>query len=257
MGIINNLFGKRPTLETLEQYLNKRRQALHNDGRDVQRRCRILVVDDQVESDNYPFKEELRLLKESGRYNITTKTDLDSLNDAAGYDLIICDNQGIGLKMCGSKGNGISLLKLLTHEYPGKRYVLFSNKEIKINRLESFAKLSAKIAVWDKDVLAKSYNDNGEGGLSDHIRREIERTLNPIVRWQEIRRSFVVNTNMSLRDVADIEEAYINSIIKNKPEIYERASSKICAGNEDSHIASYLKATKSVIDFTVTILSII
>lgn len=252
--MLDNIFGKRYTLEMLEDYLRKKRQSMQND---ISRRCKILIIDDLVDSETYPLWEELNLLRNSSKYCVTTKIDLDNLNDAAGYDLIICDNQGIGKKICGSSGNGISLLKLLTTEYPGKQYVMLSNKEIKINRLESFSKLSTKISVWDKDQLARAYMANGEDGLYDHIQKEVERTLNPIVRWKEIRRSFVVNTNISLYELANIENAYIKSIIKNKPQIYERAVGQLHCDYNDSRITSYLKATKSVIEFTITIMSII
>ncbi len=254
MNLLENIFAKRYTLEMLDDYLRKRRQTIQTD---LGRRCKILIIDDLIETDAYPLREELELLRNSQKYSITTKTDLDSLVDAAGYDLIICDNHGIGLKLCGSRGNGIGLLKLLTAEFPGKRYVMLSNKDIKINRLEAFSKLSTKIAVWDKDQLAMAYNANGENGLCEHIRKEVERTLNPIVRWKEIRRSFVVNTNISLYDLAAIENSYIKSIIRNKPQIYERTVSRLSCPDEDSRIPSYLKATKSVIEFSITILSIL
>lgn len=254
MGLLSGVFNKHYSLEMLDEYLSKRSQSVKSD---LSRGCKILFIDDLIETDNYPLKEELDLLRQSQQYNITVKSDLDSLNDAAAYDLIICDNHGIGLKICGSRGNGISLLKRLTAEYPGKRYVMLSNKDIKINRLESFSKLSTKISVWDKDKLTAAYNADGEGGLSDHLKSEVARTLNPIVRWKEIRRSFVVNTNISLHNLARIEEAYIKSIIKNKPQIYDSAASKLCSSDDDSHISSYLKATKSVIEFTITIMSIL
>lgn len=254
MGLLSSIFNKHYTLEMLDEYLSKRRQTMKND---LPRRCKILFIDDLIETDEYPLKEELELLRQSYKYNITVKTDLENINDAAGYDLIICDNEGIGRKVCGSSGNGISLLKQLTAEFPGKRYVMLSNKDIKINRLEAFSKLSTKISVWDKDKLSTSYNANGEGGLIDHLKKEVDRTLNPIVRWKEIRRSFVVNTNVSLHDLARIEDAYIRSIIKNKPQIYDRSAAKLCTYDESSHISSYLKATKSVIEFSIAILSIL
>ena len=134
---------------------------------------------------------------------------------------------------------------------------MLSNKDIKINRLESFSKLSTQISVWDKDKLSAAYNNNGEGGLIEHVKKEVDRTLNPIVRWKEIRRSFVVNTNINLHDLARIEEAYIKSIIKNRPQLYEKATARLSSLDDNSHINSYLKATKYIIEFTITILSII
>ncbi len=254
MKLLTNIFNKRFTLDMLEEYLSKRRQTMQTD---LSSRCKILFIDDLIEPPEYPLREELDLLRQSNKYNITVKTDLDSLTDAAGYDLIICDNHGIGIKICGRSGNGISLLKQLTGEFPGKRYVMLSNKDIKINRHESFSKLSTKISVWDKDKLSAAYNNNGEGGLIEHVKKEVDRTLNPIVRWKEIRRSFVVNTNINLHDLARIEEAYIKSIIKNRPQLYEKATARLSSLDDNSHINSYLKATKYIIEFTITILSII
>lgn len=252
---LTGIFNKHYTLEMLESYLKQRQELLkHN----FSYRCKILIIDDDINSDKYPLHEELELLRSSNEYNITVKTDLQDLNDAAVYDLIICDNQGIGLKICGSAGNGISLLKALTSEYPGKRYVMLSNQDIKINRLTAFSKLSNKISVWDKDDLAWQYSHNGEGGLADLIKKEVSLTLNPIERWKEIRRSFVINTNINLYDLARIEEAYIKSIIKNKASIYENSVNKLATpDDENGRISSYLKATKAVIEFSIAILSVL
>lgn len=248
------LFEKKYTLEMLDEHLRKLRQ---NGKSDSAYRCKILIIDDKIEDESYPLAEELRLLRDKQTYNLTLKTDLENLTDASGYDLIICDNQGIGVKICGSRGNGISLLKLLINEYPGKRYVMMSDKEIKINRLESFSRLSAKINVWDKRSLVLAYQENGEGGLADHIAQEVDKVLNPLERWKEIRRSFVVNTNIALTDLAKVENAYIKSIIRNNPQFYEREMVKISNAENDKQISSYLKATKSIIEFTISILSLI
>ncbi len=106
MKLLTNIFNKRFSLDMLEEYLSKRRQKMQTD---LSSRCKILFIDDLIETPEYPLREELDLLRQSNKYNITVKTDLDSLTDAAGYDLIICDNHGIGIKICGRSGNGISL----------------------------------------------------------------------------------------------------------------------------------------------------
>ena len=98
---------------------------------------------------------------------------------------------------------------------------------------------------------------NGEGGLTDHIAQEVDKVLNPLERWKEIRRSFVVNTNIALTDLAKVENAYIKSIIRNNPQFYEREMVKISNAENDKQISSYLKATKSIIEFTISILSLI
>ena len=123
-----------------------------------------MIIDDDLgdESSNYVFDSELKYLKNQLGYDITTKEDLSNLRDAEGYDIIICDIDGVGLKLGGN--NGIWLLNEINKEYPDKILVLYSNYNQQIRKLMRIK--NAAYDLWDKSELVDNYTKNGQDGLA-------------------------------------------------------------------------------------------
>lgn len=246
------LFNKKYTLQDLDHFLQTK---LEVNRQHAYHKCRILIIDDDVNNLTYPFSGQIEILREQYGMSVITKTDLENVSDAEGYDLIICDRHGIGQKVCGNKGDGLKLLSVLMETYPGKNYVLYSSVDVSINRMASFKrKLLPK--VWSKDILANN-EETGSDTFADVVVREVEYTFNPLARWKEIRAKFVINTMISLSDLSRLEQAYIKSVIKGKTEIYEKASKSLVSTELSGEAMTYLKASKSVIELAVSILSLI
>jgi hypothetical protein len=203
--------------------------------------------------DDYLFKSSISFLKNQYNCDITTKSDLDNLTDAAGYNIIICDNEGVGLKLGGSGKDGIWLLAQLQNQYPDKIYVLFSSILTSIRRIKR-AKVNE---LWDKNELSRNSEENGEGGFSDSILNIMHLFANPSKRWEDIRTQ-LLQSGVSIHSVAQLETAYVKSIIRKRPEIYSKLSGKINLSNDENvDVHKFIKATSSIINTTISLLALI
>ncbi len=243
---------KKYTLQELAQFLQLQKEF--NETKATQR-CKVLIIDDAIEDPLYPFAEQIEVLRNQYGCSITTKTDLDNVQDAQAYDFIICDREGIGKKICGSNGDGLSLLKTLMTEYPGKSYVLYSEKNLDINKYAHFKKLQ-NVRVWSKHNLLDNER-YGAKGFIEEVKEGIEYTLNPLTRWKELRLKILKNTDINLADLAKLEYAYIKSIMTSDPKIYDKATKELLGSYNSQIIIPYLKASKSIIEFAISIISLI
>lgn len=246
-------FSKKYTLQDLDNYIRVKKEVARSQ---MESKCRILIIDDSFEDGSYPFDEQLTSLRNQYNLSITAKSDLENLYDAEAYDLIICDNQGIGIKIYGRFASGLNLLKGLIEKYPHKNYVLCSNVDVNINNFANNQKDLTRVKVWSKDVLADNER-RGADSFSEKVRAEVDYTLDPVARWKMIRRNFISKTNISLSALARLEDAYVKSIMLNNPSYYERASRRISSTSEPGSFSVFLLASKSIVEFTISILSLL
>lgn len=243
---------KKYNLQELHQFLQLQKEF---DQAKATQQCKVLIIDDDIEDHLYPFKEQIEVLRNQYGCSITTKVDLDNVQDAQAYDFIICDREGIGQKICGPRGDGLTLLKTLIEQYPGKNYVLYSNKDVSIGRLAEFKKYN-NVRMWSKTTLLNN-EMNGGKGFVEEVRKGIDYTLNPLARWKELRVKFLKNTDINLSDLAVLEQAYIKSIITKNPVHYEKATLRLRSSYESKSIMPYIKASKSIIEFAISIITLI
>jgi len=247
---ITSLFSHKCTISELEKYTRSKKD---NISQNLYKQCKILIIDDHIADGDYLFKSSIAFLKNQYNCNITTKTDLDNLNDAAGYDIIICDNEGVGIKLGGCNKDGIWLLAQLQNQYPDKIYVLFSNIQTSIRRF----KRARAHEFWDKNELSRNSEENGEGGFSDYTLSIMKLYANPAKRWEDIRTQ-LLQSGISIHSVAQLESAYVKSIIKERPEIYSKLSGKINLINDNNvDVHKFIKSAGSIINTTISLLALI
>jgi len=245
-------FNKKYSLIDLRDYINKKQNEMQ---RNLSRTCRILIIDDDLSEDNgsYIFDSQLKYLKNQLGYDITTKNDLLNMRDVEGYDIIICDIDGVGLKLGGN--NGIWLLNEINKEYPDKILVLYSNynQEIrKLNRIKNSA-----YEIWDKTELVDNHIKNGQDGFADKIKTCMNYFANPAQRWQKLRTK-MLNTETSIHEVARLESYFVKSILRNDKSIFDKMLEK--SNNRysnDGEFKDLLITSKSVIETTITLISLL
>ena len=233
------------------------KQATKTVNKNIPINCKILIIDDMIDSPSYPeiFSNDIAYLKNQMNYHISLKTDLEFVNDISGYDIIICDHEGIGLKILGRRGNGIQLIKELKKNYPHKVYALYSSVTF---NLSAFNRIKKDVLVWDKTEMIHNSEQFGEDGLVDNIQRAMRIYADPTRYWSEVRNK-MIESDISIHEIAKLESSYVKSILKNNASIYSETVKKtsLPAGNGNSSISDYIQAASSVINTTLSLLSII
>lgn len=89
----------------------------------MKRNIRIALIDDE------PFPE-VELIRNAG-FNITQFYDIESFDQLASYQIIVCDIQGVGKKF-GHTLEGAYVVQQVKMEYPDKYIVVVSSKAASI-----------------------------------------------------------------------------------------------------------------------------
>ncbi|WP_420574636.1 hypothetical protein [Kordia sp.] len=160
----------------------------------------VAVIDDK----EFPY---LRILREHD-YKITKFDDINSINQLANYDIIICDIRGVG-KNFGSKYQGGHLIQEISKKFPHKYLIAYSGSVFKTD-YNQFFKLCDESVMKGKDV-------NDMVNLLDRASKEVR---NPIYQWKKTR-TVLENNKMPSDQIATIEKRFISSIMRRKIKIFE------------------------------------
>lgn len=236
---------KRFTIRELRSFLEKNQSII---DANLYKNCSVLIIDDEVMVDGYPFSDSIRLVRENYSCQISIKRDLDSLSDAAGYNVIICDHIGIGKTIFGPTGNGIKLIKELKSRYPEKFYVLFSNGNFALRGLHDLS-IDDK---WDKRDLIDA-NERNEDAFSDRIKQSIRNCADPVYRWSQIRLG-LLQKDMSIFDVAELESSYVSSIMTKSETTFMKQINSLSPVSET--VNAYLQTAVSVIGLLINLLAL-
>lgn len=249
-----NLFTHQYTIQELKTFMENNAETVQ---KNIPTNCKILIIDDMIETSDYPeiFTNDIAYLKNQMNYNITTKKDLEYVTDVLGYDIIICDHEGIGFKILGKRGNGIQLIKELKKTYPHKVFVLYSSVTF---NLSAFNRIKKDVLVWDKTEMIHNSVEFGEDGLVDNIQKAMRIYADPTKYWTEVRNK-MIDADISIHEIAKLESSYVKSILKKNASIYSETVKKtsIPTGNGKSPISDYIQAATSVINTTLSLLSIL
>ena len=244
-----DIFQRKLDVSDLRKYIQTQNSNIQ---KNLYKQCKILLIDDKVNDESYPFTDNINFLRQQFNCDITTKTDLDNLSDAAGYDIIICDYEGVGIKLRGKMGDGIWLVKQLQERYLDKIYILFSSLQFTLRKIKR-----VKAILWDKKELIRNSEENGDGGLTDNIQDIMKLYADPVKRWEDIRTQ-LLSLSLSIHEVAKLESAYVGAIIKKSPQIYSEAMSKVdLAGENSTDINQYINSASSIISTIISLISII
>ena len=154
---------------------------------------RFLIVDDNL----FEYKDEMR----DCDFNIKAVKDLELLEAANEFDVIICDVHGVG-KARSYENEGLGLLADLKRKYPYKLYAVYSGQDFgleKVNNLDGVDILPKTLDIEDWKEILSGY---------------VEKFLNPKTIWYIMRKQ-LLKANVPIITVAEIEHRYVDAI-KNK-----------------------------------------
>lgn len=155
----------------------------------------ILVIDDNE-------FEYLDFLK-NNRFDLTYFPDIQSIESAKEYEIILCDINGVGKKF-ESKYEGAHIISEIHKKYPFKTIIAYTGYTHdptynKFFRLADF--------VFKKDL-------DGDEWL-EHLDNAIDSAVNPQKRWIKLR-EFLIQNNVSLFEIVKLEDEYVNHILDGK-----------------------------------------
>ncbi len=145
----------------------------------------ILIIDDN----KFAQIDNLR----NNDFKVTQIEDLDDFAKLKGYAIILCDIDGVGLKL-GFK-DGADLMVEIKKRYPMKPLIAYSSRDYKID------KISSKVnQTMDKDLALPLWIKN-----IDNLIRDL---YNPKAQWLEARK-LLLERNVDIYTVAKLESDFI------------------------------------------------
>ena len=102
-----------------------------------------------------------------------------------------------------------------------------------------------------------NYINNGQDGFADKIKTTINYFADPARRWQKLRNK-MLNTEVSIHEVAMLESYFVKSIVKNDKNIFDKMQSKYNNKNRsDIDFKDLLLTSKSIIETTITLINVV
>lgn len=158
---------------------------------ELRKHVNMLIIDDNdFAPENY--------LRANG-YQISHKTDIDTLRDIEPYDIILCDISGVGRKL-GYAKEGAFIIREIHANYPNKRVIAYTSYTYKAdyNRFFSMADFVAT-----KDL-----------GIDDWINvldEQVKNSIDPVKQWIKIR-DYLLENDVSTLTIAKIEDKYVAAV---------------------------------------------
>ena len=151
----------------------------------------ILVIDDN----EFTYLEALM----KSEYHIEHRTDIQSLKDAAEYDIVLCDIRGVG-NFLGSQYDGAYLVKQLKKKYPNKIIVSYTAEPYN-PQYEEFLKYAD--AIVSKGTVLEDW---------DSLLTELLQDLSdPVKQWEKTRQA-LLDAGVSTVSVAKHEARYVKAV---------------------------------------------
>lgn len=173
----------------------------------IKQLAKILIIDDQP----FSYQDALR----NAQFNIEYKNDMTSLNDAAEYDIILCDIRGVG-KFLQSKYEGAYLASQIKKKYPNKIVIIYSAE----NYNPSFQKyIEYADATLEKGDSLENW--------TEILEQKMELLVDPVVIWKNTRH-LLFEKNVSTAEVAELESKFVRAVksgkFKSLKQVYERGN---------------------------------
>lgn len=180
---------------TIQELVKNKKKDISMNIAELRRKISILVIDDE-ELPNFEY------LQRNGFY-ITHKKDIDTINDVAAYDVILCDIRGVGVNL-GSPKEGAFIIKEIRATYPNKQIVAYTGSSYDAE-YNSF--LANADAVLNKGASLDDW--------VDILDEQIKKAINIEFQWSRIRTALFIE-GLSTVEVAEIESQYVKASSKNK-----------------------------------------
>jgi len=192
---------------------NKFEIERHSEAR---RKVKIIVVDDQ---EFMPLVS----LRDSYHYDIKQNGTIDDPYMVAEYDIILCDNQGVAVKL-SPKNGGATLIKEIKKNYPNKSVIAYT---------------------------ASSFNPKVSDDWVSILDDFIEKRFDLKYQWR-LTRTALLEKGLSIVEVAKLEAEYVNAVNnKSLPSLKDSYSNSEFPGSEI--IVNLLNITSSAITFLQSI----
>lgn len=155
----------------------------------------IMVIDDEP----FSYLEHIK----THRFDIEYFEDIQTIESAEAYEIILCDIQGVGKKF-NSKYEGAHVIAELRKKYPFKTIVAYTGykHDPSFNRFFALADFSV-----NKDIDGDEWIDK-----LDHA---IAIATDPKNRWIKVR-SFLLEHDVPLYDIMMLENEYVKLLINGK-----------------------------------------
>ena len=148
---------------------------------------------------------------------MTHRTDIQSLTDVAGYDMILCDIRGVG-KIFQSDYEGAYLVKQLKEKYPNKIVVSYTADSYN-PKYENYLKYAD--AIVPKGTTLEDWD-----ALLSQLIRDL---ANPVKQWKKTRKA-LFDANVATILVAKYENQFVKAVQKGNFESIK----KLYAQKDDS-----------------------
>ena len=155
---------------------------------------KILIIDD----DELELEKTLRRIG----YNVTWKKDIDVLDDAENYSIIICDYKGVGLKF-NSEFEGLNLSMLIKEKYPDKIIYLLSAADFN-PRANNYIKFIDELVYKGE-----------EEKIIEYIREDCNKLFDPRERWIHYK-ELLKTKGIKEKDIFRLEDLYVRSLLEKK-----------------------------------------
>lgn len=158
--------------------------------RELRKSVKVLVIDDN----EFLYKETLQ----SNGYFVTRKNDISSIEEVAGFDIILCDITGVGIELGFTRG-GASIIQEVRKNYPSKVIVAYTahTYDAEFNQYFSIADF----------VAPKEYSPDEWIDTLDML---LSKSINPINQWNRMRND-LLEKGVSTLTVAKIEDKFVTA----------------------------------------------
>lgn len=189
-------------MKTINQVIEKKIDFENNPQRE---KIRICVIDDEG------FDNKLEQLSKLGYKDIQIMYSFDSIDALKDYDVILCDMDGVG-KLLDSEKQGLAVAEQLRIKYPLKKIFIYSGKS-----LEGYGKLPDGVEYVSKQLSANE--------LSKFLDNKCSYFWDPVESWDYLF-EMMVNSKLSAKTIAVIEDRYVSSILE-KTNLFHEESNKL------------------------------
>lgn len=165
----------------------------HPDLARLKLNAQIVVIDDQ----DFSFLDILN----RNHYRITKHDDISDLKLVETYDIVLCDIRGVGRKL-NAKLQGVHVAKEIKKLYPFKPVIIFTASSLEPEIAASFR---------DADFIMRKDADEEE--WIETLDACLKKLGDPIQHWITIR-SYLLEKNVSTKDVALLESDYVKAMLK-------------------------------------------
>ncbi|MGE4340773.1 MAG: hypothetical protein AB7E55_33205 [Pigmentiphaga sp.] len=190
---------------------------------EAKRSVEIAVLDDNA------FSPKEALLNH--KFQITELgPDIRSLDQISAFPIVICDVGGVG-RAFGSSLEGAHLVQEIRKTYPDKFLMAYTGMTYSLAMTNA---LTAADKRMEKDASIDAWIQTLETGINE--------VINPRNRWIRMRRA-LLERGVEIFDVLRLEQAFIKSVKRSKPDILANEARSLGVGQEVKDLVVKFSAT--------------